>query len=74
MTTIDDDAEGIRGSELADDGAADSASRPDPDELGAHGLRGAGLADGAGLGGHPPPDPDEAAEDGIRGDGLAKDD
>lgn len=70
MSARDDDAEGIRGTELADDVVPDSDAPPSADTP-AEGIRGDGLADGAA--GRPEHDPDEAAEGGIRGDGLATD-
>jgi hypothetical protein len=58
----DDEKDGIRGGELADEGAG-AAGVPAEE-----GIRGDGLAEGAG--GKAPAD-EELAEDGVRGDGLA---
>jgi hypothetical protein len=59
----DEEKDGIRGGELADEGAGPAGV---PAE---EGLRGDGLADGAG---GAPAEDEEIAEDGVRGDGLAE--
>ncbi len=68
-TETPEDAEGIRGTELADDAGAEPKAPPVVAE---HTIRGDGLAEGAGDAA-PAPDPAEKAEGGIRGDGLAED-
>jgi hypothetical protein len=59
----DDEKDGIRGGELADEGAGPAGA---PVE---EGVRGDGLAEGAG---GEAADDEELAEDGVRGDGLAE--
>jgi hypothetical protein len=59
----DDEKDGIRGGELADEGAGPAGT---PAEAA---IRGDGLAEGAG--GEAAPD-EEIGEDGVRGDGLAE--
>ena len=66
-----DDAEGIRGTELAEDASGHTIVPPNSDPFGADGVRGDGLATGAAPQGDAP-DPGEEAEDGLRGDGLAE--
>jgi hypothetical protein len=64
----DDETQGIRGDELADEAGA--AVTPVPEqELAGDGIRGEGLAEDADA---RPAAPDEGlGEDGVRGDGLA---
>ncbi len=67
MSAHEDEVEGIRGGELADDatGAAPPPAGAEP--LGQDGLRGDGLADDAESATGTAPDPDERAKGGLRG-------
>jgi hypothetical protein len=64
----DDETQGIRGDELAEDAGAAVTPLPD-EELGEGGIRGDGLDDDHQE--RPAPPEGELGEDGVRGDGLA---
>jgi hypothetical protein len=66
----DDETQGIRGDQLAEEAGAAVTPLPD-EELNADGIRGDGLADDAQE--RPAPPEGDLGEDGVRGDGLADD-